>query len=434
MPKVFLSPAQHAKPCLNYPKCDERQECNRMCDAMIPYLDASGIQLMRNDWAEERPSEIVKKSNAFKPDFHFTFHTNGGGGNRGTIYYCDGSTAGKRMAELVVKHLKTIYPRTLKIATERWTELTDTKAPAVYAEPAFHDGNLDSPWIHENEAAIGKCYTMAVCEYFGVAFVEPGSEPSPQPEPAPKPDAELEKYARVVAAEARGECYDGQLAVTLCIFDRLNDPAKRFGKTTEAVLEQFAAPWQGDLSTTTCMQAVQDVFVNGKRYFEQKCLWVLGVKARQETIDDRNAKYVFLGQIDGQKFWGDVKSSVVRPEIKKGSTGNDVRDAQILLTNAGYSVGSNGADGKFGTNTDTATRAFQRANGLKVDGWIGEKTWEALDKAVAPTPSPQTYTVKAGDKLGEIAKAHGTTVFALSSLNGIVDPNIIHPGQVLKLS
>ncbi|MGA5489553.1 LysM peptidoglycan-binding domain-containing protein [Streptomyces pseudogriseolus] len=47
--------------------------------------------------------------------------------------------------------------------------------------------------------------------------------------------------------------------------------------------------------------------------------------------------------------------------------------------------------------------------------------------------STSTYTVKSGDTLGEIAAAHGTTVKALASLNGISDPNRIAAGKVLKL-
>ncbi|MFJ4551106.1 LysM peptidoglycan-binding domain-containing protein [Streptomyces sp. NPDC088817] len=44
-----------------------------------------------------------------------------------------------------------------------------------------------------------------------------------------------------------------------------------------------------------------------------------------------------------------------------------------------------------------------------------------------------TYTVKAGDTLTSIAKAHSTTVAELVALNGLKDPNHISVGQVLKL-
>lgn len=44
------------------------------------------------------------------------------------------------------------------------------------------------------------------------------------------------------------------------------------------------------------------------------------------------------------------------------------------------------------------------------------------------------YTVKKGDSLWEIAKTYGTTVNAIAKLNAIDDPSKIYPGQVLKLS
>ncbi len=54
----------------------------------------------------------------------------------------------------------------------------------------------------------------------------------------------------------------------------------------------------------------------------------------------------------------------------------------------------------------------------------------------SPTPgggSGRTYTVKPGDTLSSIALKFGTTVKVLSKLNGITDPSLIKPGQVLKI-
>lgn len=47
--------------------------------------------------------------------------------------------------------------------------------------------------------------------------------------------------------------------------------------------------------------------------------------------------------------------------------------------------------------------------------------------------SIQTYTVKSGDTLSEIAKKYNTTVDSLVSKNGIKDKNKIYVGQVLKI-
>lgn len=53
-----------------------------------------------------------------------------------------------------------------------------------------------------------------------------------------------------------------------------------------------------------------------------------------------------------------------------------------------------------------------------------------------PTPSPaaKTYTVQNGDTLSGIAAKYGTTYQQIAAINGISNPNVIYPGQVLKIS
>ncbi len=50
-----------------------------------------------------------------------------------------------------------------------------------------------------------------------------------------------------------------------------------------------------------------------------------------------------------------------------------------------------------------------------------------------PSPTPVTYTVKDGDTLSSIARAHGITLDELMSANGLRDPNKIAVGQVLVI-
>lgn len=52
----------------------------------------------------------------------------------------------------------------------------------------------------------------------------------------------------------------------------------------------------------------------------------------------------------------------------------------------------------------------------------------------APTPIGTTYTVKKGDTLSGIATKFGTTYQKIAADNGIADPNKIYPGQVLKIN
>lgn len=69
--------------------------------------------------------------------------------------------------------------------------------------------------------------------------------------------------------------------------------------------------------------------------------------------------------------------------IKIGSRGDDVVEVQTLLKSHGYKVST---DGIFGKNTATATKAFQKENGLVDDGIVGNKTYEKLKDNDTPEP------------------------------------------------
>lgn len=62
--------------------------------------------------------------------------------------------------------------------------------------------------------------------------------------------------------------------------------------------------------------------------------------------------------------------------IKQGNRGETVRQIQQKLKRWGYYKGS--VDGIFGAKTKEAVKYFQRKNGLKVDGIVGDKTLAAL--------------------------------------------------------
>ncbi len=64
--------------------------------------------------------------------------------------------------------------------------------------------------------------------------------------------------------------------------------------------------------------------------------------------------------------------------IKRGDIGDDVTHIQCTLIILGYSVGTAGPDGKFGSKTEEAVKEFQRDHGLMVDGLVGPETTEKL--------------------------------------------------------
>lgn len=62
--------------------------------------------------------------------------------------------------------------------------------------------------------------------------------------------------------------------------------------------------------------------------------------------------------------------------LKRGSRGELVKQVQTKLKSWGYYTGS--VDGIFGSGTESAVKAFQKKNGLTVDGIVGKKTAAAL--------------------------------------------------------
>ena len=99
-------------------------------------------------------------------------------------------------------------------------------------------------------------------------------------------------------------------------------------------------------------------------------------KYLQKTIDGLRGSMTDLSKIQG--------------DLKKNSSGKDVEQAQKALKSLGYDLGkfgkeADGIDGKFGKVTESAVKAFQAANNLKVTGIIDDKTLSALEKAVGKT-------------------------------------------------
>lgn len=65
--------------------------------------------------------------------------------------------------------------------------------------------------------------------------------------------------------------------------------------------------------------------------------------------------------------------------MSAGSSGAIVSDVQERLRGLGFDPGA--VDGRFGSSTAAAVRAFQAARGISPDGVVGPETWAALDRA-----------------------------------------------------
>lgn len=112
--------------------------------------------------------------------------------------------------------------------------------------------------------------------------------------------------------------------------------------------------------------------------------------------------------------WGVLKDSDVSGEpwetfnilpadtLVKGSKGEVVRWYQRGLIELGYDLGKNGADGIFGTETLSATRAFQSDHSLTPDGKVGKLTTAKL-KELLEDDEPEEDKPEAPDEPQEPA-------------------------------
>lgn len=73
-----------------------------------------------------------------------------------------------------------------------------------------------------------------------------------------------------------------------------------------------------------------------------------------------------------------TKTKAAIREVSIGAKGDYVYLLQGILICRGYST--NGFDGDFGTGTQSAVKAFQKASKIAVDGIAGKNTFEKLYK------------------------------------------------------
>ena len=181
MPIIYISPStQEYNPYITGSGSEEYW-MNRLADAMVPYLDASGIQYVRNT-PEMTAAAAIRASNEGNYDLHLALHSNAApeglyGQIRGIIvFYYPGSTEGRRAAEIVAENLKNIYPLPDRVRAEPTTaigEVRRVRAPSVFIELGYHDNPDDAAWVKNNLNAIARNIVISLCQYFGIPFLEP---------------------------------------------------------------------------------------------------------------------------------------------------------------------------------------------------------------------------------------------------------------------
>ena len=223
----------------------------------------------------------------------------------------------------------------------------------------------------------------------------------------------------------------------------------------EAYLEQVAARVKERIGVPPV------IYVQASRYQQvkavadrQNCgLWIaqyadMNATGYQQTPWNEGAyscairQYSSAGRLDGwggnldlNKFYGDRAAwskyaggngASVRP-ASTAPAAQPVQSRRTYTVQAGDTL--SGIAAKFGVSTSQIS-GYRSGNPNLI--YPGETL--TIGGAAAPTQSAgTTYTVQAGDTLSGIASKFGTTYQALAAKNGIANPNLIYPGQVLHI-
>lgn len=169
--------------------------------------------------------------------------------------------------------------------------------------------------------------------------------------------------------------------------------------------------------------------------------------ANYKNNDFKNADY-YLKKIEKLKKRNKPFRFIV---VKESQGGKDLGDTNMLVSLEDYTItddASNGTDvtisiklkqyKKYGTKSVTIIPPIQNTTTAAI---ATNNTTATISPPVEPRPvesppTPQTYTVVSGDCLWNICKQYlgdGSKYPEIASLNGISNPDLIYPGQVIKL-
>ncbi len=109
--------------------------------------------------------------------------------------------------------------------------------------------------------------------------------------------------------------------------------------------------------------------------------------------------------------------------LRRGDTGEAVRDLQERLTLIGYGTG--GDHHEFGAATEASLRQFQSDRGLVVDGVCGPQSWNALVEADHRLGDRLLYyraPMMRGDDVADLQRRLGQLGFDAHWVDGILGP------------
>lgn len=141
---------------------------------------------------------------------------------------------------------------------------------------------------------------------------------------------------------------------------------------------------------------------------------------------------------NGNMYFGDVRGRAPKSALKSAF---GYHGMQAALKSEAFAVGMN-----VGRTVATSSSTVQQSVSAGKHAQIGNLTQATSPRGPVPNSvgtsgaggvstggGSISYTVKAGDTLGNIGYRHGSTASAIGSANGIGNLNLIRPGQVLTI-
>lgn len=162
----------------------------------------------------------------------------------------------------------------------------------------------------------------------------------------------------------------------------------------------------------------------------------LSIKAKNlfgiKAFDDCTGDYVTM---DTTEYYNGMRQTVSARFRAYNSFNDSIKDHTKLLLTERYRA------------VREASNYKDACNALKNCGYATDPNYPSLlinlidqnnltqydnsEPQIKPSTNDTTYTVKSGDTLSGIAAKYGTTYQHLAEINGIANPNLIYPGQVI---
>lgn len=316
-------------------------------------------------------AKIVAKCNQHAVDADVSIHLNSGrkdkqgdgstGGVEVYVYSTDSEVydMAKRICEEISKELG-IRNRGVKVSTMLYV-LKNTKSPALLIECCFVDDKDDYDSWDAN-----KC---AAAIYSGITGKKTAavSSVSSKPETS-KPTTSTKSYkvkintpSGVNVRSGAGEKYGILTAIPNGTTVTISKVYDGWGYTSYGGKKGWISLKYTKKVTSSSNSSSSNKF--------NKSDWVRRLQTECNEQGFSNQK------VDGKEGPDTLAGC---PLVKEGASGGITKLIQEYLISHGYSCGSAGADGKFGSDTSAAVMDWQKDHNLTVDGDVGQKTWSSF--------------------------------------------------------